>query len=462
MATFKICVFEHQKREDDKYPVSIRVYWNKRSAYIGTEYYVYLDQIYRNKRKKVFELRDTAIIAELTDRIKMYEKAKVDKLGLSIYNYSASELARYFESLHDKQEDDIDFIEFAREYEKSEREKGRNTGRIITSVNALVDFAGESIPASEITSRFLKRFQEYLQSERTITRTNQLGKLVTTVNKPISDSTVADYMGEIRAIFNEMVNEYNDEERGIVKIHHHPFKLYKLPDTAATKKRNIPANAIRKISNIPDNWLPGERVKLSRDVFLLSFMLVGINLKDLYDLKKSSYANGRIAYKRSKTRGKRKDNALISVKVEPEALKYIERWRDESGERLFRFHRLYTNSHGFVSAVTKGLKRIATIIGADPQLSSYYARHSWATIARNKCKISKSDIDECLNHVNRDEDMADVYIEKDWSVIDESNRMVLDYVFSVSNPRKVFVKRMASKSINFVLKRGHKKSGLLS
>jgi len=65
----------------------------------------------------------------------------------------------------------------------------------------------------------------------------------------------------------------------------------------------------------------------------------------------------------------------------------------------------------------------------DVPLSTYYARHSWATIARNKCKISKTDIHECLNHVSENSmKVTDIYVEKDWSIIDEANRKVLDYV----------------------------------
>lgn len=450
MATFKICVFEHQKREDGKYPVSIRVYWNKKSAYIRTEFYVYIEQIQVNRRKKIFELKDNKIIAELLNRIKMYEKAKVEKLGLNIYNYSASELARFFEGLHDKEDDDIDFIKFASDYEKREFEKGRNTGRMRTTINALIDFTGGYLSAHELTSKFLKQFEGYLKTQRVITRINQLGKAVTTVNKPVSDSTIADYMGEIRAVFNVMLLEFNDEDKGIIKIVHNPFKLYKFPNIPVTAKRNISSREIYKISRIPDEMLT-ERPKLARDVFILSFMLIGMNLKDLYDLKKNSYANGRITYKRSKTKSKRKDEALISIKVEPEALKYMNKYID-SGDRLFVFHKMYSTSHGFVSAVSKGLKKIAVIAGTDPELSSYYARHSWATIARNKCKVSKSDVDECLNHVNPNENMADVYIEKDWSIVDESNRKVLDHTFTACNLRKDIVKRVRSKSLKIVRK----------
>lgn len=55
-------------------------------------------------------------------------------------------------------------------------------------------------------------------------------------------------------------------------------------------------------------------------------------------------------------------------------------------------------------------------------------RHSWATIARNNCGVSKDDINLSLNHVDEGLKMADVYIAKDWSLIDEANRKVIDYL----------------------------------
>jgi integrase len=63
-----------------------------------------------------------------------------------------------------------------------------------------------------------------------------------------------------------------------------------------------------------------------------------------------------------------------------------------------------------------------------PNMSPYWFRHTWATIARNKCGVSKDDIDMCLNHIGNNP-MADVYIDYDWSIIDRANRKVLDYVF---------------------------------
>lgn len=465
MATFKICVFRHQRRGiDGKYPVSIRVYWQKKSAYISTEYYVESEQITQNKRKNIFELKDTAIIAELTSRIKTYEKAKTDKLGIDIYNYTASDLARYFEELtQNKSKDlDIDFLEFARGYISAEEGKGRNVHRVKASINALSDFSGSKLSVHNLTSKYLTKFTEHLKTERKVTRKNQFGKNVTVTNKPVSATTVAGYMTDIRTIFNAALNEFNDDEKGIVKINHYPFKKYKVPRLPQSKKRNIQGRQLYRISKFPESFIKLERSIIARDAFMLSFMLIGMNFKDIYELRKSDYKNGRITYSRAKTRDRREDGALISIKVEPEALKYIEKFKDPNGGRLFYFHRRYVNSQGFVSAMSKGLKRVSEVAGIGVALSTYYARHSWATIARNKCGISKSDIDECLNHVNEETKMADVYIEKDWSLIDRSNRKILDYVFDTCNPRKVFVKKVTSKSIKFVRKCGKNKSGSFS
>jgi integrase len=68
------------------------------------------------------------------------------------------------------------------------------------------------------------------------------------------------------------------------------------------------------------------------------------------------------------------------------------------------------------------------------RLSYYYARHSWATIARNDCEIDMQTINEALNHAS-DANMkiTDVYVKKDFTRIWEANRKVLDYVFGSDN-----------------------------
>jgi len=439
MATFKISVFRHQVREDGKYPVSIRVYWKRQYGYIKTEYYVTIHQINQNKKKGAFELKDNLIISELSDRIKLLEDAKVKRLGIKIHNYTAKQLARFFEQYLKESGGDtdrIDFIDFARNYIKEKKEDKKDVSRIYISVNSLEDYVKDckwsALYIDQLTSGFLSGFEKFLRKERTIIRNNQFGKPVTTIHKPVSDTTVANYMTDVRTLFNAALNMYNDDEKGITKIHHYPFKKYHLPKLLPTKKRNLPSDEILKIIESRDEMFSSQRDILAKDVFILSFSLAGMNCIDLYNLELQEYKNGRFTYNRTKTEGRRSDSALISIKVEPEILQYIQKYKDNTGKKVFDFHNRYANSHGFVSAVDKGLKNVVKILNIDVPLSSYYARHSWATIARNKCKISKSDVDECLNHVVPENKMADIYVEKDWSFVDDSNRKVLNYVMEIS------------------------------
>ena len=106
--------------------------------------------------------------------------------------------------------------------------------------------------------------------------------------------------------------------------------------------------------------------------------------------------------------------------MEPEALEIMSRHPLGFG---------YSDFRGFNKAVNAGLKAIGESIGV-PGLSSYYARHSWATIARNECGVPKDVVHEALNHASRgSERVTDIYLARDWSRVWEANRMVLDLVF---------------------------------
>ena len=102
------------------------------------------------------------------------------------------------------------------------------------------------------------------------------------------------------------------------------------------------------------------------------------------------------------------------------------KYLSKEGERLFDFGYNMTDT-SLSHYVSSKARDICKIIGLPP-MSQYWFRHTWATIARNKCGVSKDDIDLCLNHTGNNP-MADVYIDYDWSIIDRANRKVLDYVF---------------------------------
>ena len=403
MATFKIYIREDHLRKDGLYPVSIRVCWKQKYGYIRTQYYVDSSQI-----TKDFQLKDTFILKELFIRISKFQDMKSHKLGEDIHKYNARELAKYFETQEDyKNAEDIDFIECSLDKIRATKNKG-TAGIYQTVINSIKKFMGgmEKLRATEINSKFLEKYLAWLKEEE------------------FTPSGINLYLRTFRALFYAMRERYNDEEKGDIRIPHNPFKKFKIPATPITQKRALSIEQIRIIRDLP---LKRKRDIMARDIFMLSFYLAGMNTADMYEL--ASIKGKRLTYNRIKTQSRRQDQAFISILIEPEAKELIHKYRDRTGKKVFPFHRQYFESRAFNKAVNLGLKNVGKSdkINID-KLQFYSARHSWATIARNDCKISKTDIHEALNHSDPAMKITDIYIKKDWSVIDQANRKVLDAI----------------------------------
>ena len=82
MATFKICVFEHQQREDGRFPISIRITNNRKSVYLKTGMYATRSQI----SKDFSTVKDRSIARSIDRKLQEYEELIVQKLGWKIHN----------------------------------------------------------------------------------------------------------------------------------------------------------------------------------------------------------------------------------------------------------------------------------------------------------------------------------------------------------------------------------------
>lgn len=426
MATFKATVLKNKVRRDGTYSVKIRVTHERKVSYISTPYYAK-----KSSLTKDLELKERDIL-KVTDRIiESYEKAILN-LGEGVHQFNAQELADWL--VKETQHIGIDFIQFSQGYIEKEKNKGKtgNAENLQTALNSLKDFLqDDKISIEEVNSKMLEKFEKYLLSERTIEREYIPGRLTKRTLAPLI--SVTDPMRRLRQLFKAAQDEYNDLDRGIIKIKHYPFQKYKIPKAPATKKRNLTIDqikAIRDLSDIPDNGkLKRNQAEFARDMFILSFYLVGMNSVDLYNI--TNYSNGRLTYKRTKTTTRRQDEARISIKVEPEALPLIEKYKDKSRKRVFNFYQNNNSPDNFNRAINQGLKQVAELLNnkrveIEPQLQYYYARHSWATLGRNVCRIPKDDIHFALCHSDSRMKMTDIYIDEDFTIIDEANRKVLD------------------------------------
>jgi len=244
---------------------------------------------------------------------------------------------------------------------------------------------------------------------------------------------INNYMRSLSSLFNKAKDHYNKEDRGIIKIPQSPFRYYEMPktDPKRSAKNRLVVEEFRKLVNYnPVREMDG----YARDIALLMFYLIGINGKDLFYLGKP--ADGRVSYDRFKT-GK-----PYSIKLEPEALEIIKRYPGK--DKLIDVSERYSDHLNFLhytniqlhGAEKRKVKGINELLGINKKITTNWMRHTWATFARNNCKISKDDVALCLGHDDDENDTTDFYIDYDYSIIDRSNRKVINYTLGISSTKK--------------------------
>ena len=227
------------------------------------------------------------------------------------------------------------------------------------------------------------------------------------------------YLGELRHIYKQACLEYNTETE--IVLSPMLFDRFKVPKQRMVGQRALDVDTIRKFFAYEPKTV---RQTLAQDACMLSVCLMGTNSVDLYNA--TYYKGGIFAYERTKTRDRRNDRAHIEIAVHEKVKPLFTKYKGGGGH-VFDFSERYGKAADFNRAINIGLKEIASELGID-KLQVYQFRHSVATIARNELHYAKSDIDEMLNHVG-DNRIADIYIKKDYSVINEINRQVIDYIF---------------------------------
>lgn len=427
MVTFKAEIQKHQKRSDGTWNVKIRITHNRQMKRLPTQIYVASQDITRS-----FKIKNQSVIDQANDMINKWRKI-CNTLDLQYIDMPLDAIIEYIKKHSSDEKKDIDFISFAQTWIDNKLKEGKESTikNYRTTINAVISCIGRGeLSVSEITSKFLTKFAEYLKQQKKLKdeKCIKKGKRVT------SDRMSSQYMGCLRHLYNEIKREYNDEENGIILIPWSPFSKFKVPKQEPARKRALNKEVINKIialdykvrANARKNVLMNCRYNLARDVFILSFGLIGMNTTDLYSCTDVEY--GFLSYCRNKTKNRRPDNALIKVKIQPHIQELIDKYRDITGKRFFNFHHMYCDEHNFNKAVNMGLKEIGKELGVE-DLEFYAARHSWATIAANDLKINKYVIHEALNHVDPEMKVTDTYIKKDFSAINEANKTVLDYIY---------------------------------
>lgn len=274
------------------------------------------------------------------------------------------------------------------------------TKEIYIQTKHKIDIFDHKVPLNGITVQWLDKFNNFLKSQK------------------LAVNTISIHLRNIRSVINYCIDqEYTDK---------YPFRKYKIKNEA-TAKRSLSLEDLRLFLTFEMD----EFQERYRDMFMLSFYLQGINMIDMLSLKNTDVINGRVEFRRAKT------YRLYSIKITKEAQAIIDRYK--GNYHLINIMDSFKDHKSFVKMINKHLKRIGpySIAGQGgkkiieplfPSLTTYWARHTWATLAA-ELDIPKETIAHALGHGNNT--VTDVYIDFNLKKVDEANRRVINYVLEL-------------------------------
>ena len=420
MLTIKAEVQRDKQRSDGTYNIKVRFTQNRKVKRLSSSLFVTSKDL-----TKAFNFKEGTTVKREVDKLIQTYQEKCAKLQLEVNHYTLDDIFSFLKSERE-QTQSIDFIQYCKEWLETTGIKGKKNYQ--SALNSFISYLGkEHLKTDEVTSQLLNGFKAHLnlRREKQVIQLQKQGKRIP------SNRTVSLYLGSIRHLFNEAKKKYNDYDKNIILIPHSPFEHVEVPKQEATRKRALSAETINQILKLPyiRNANGKERIcpfNLAKDCFILSFCLMGMNSVDLHSC--DEIEDNAITYYRSKTTGRRLDKAKMKVDILPVLSSLMEKYKDYTGRRVFRFYQMYNTANNFNRAINLGLKQIGKILKID-DLEFYAARHSWATIALNKVGIDKYTVHAALNHVDETMRVTDIYIERDFVNENKANAKVVKYVF---------------------------------
>jgi len=357
--------------KDGSYPVKIKVYnpttqekrfYNSGIRMSQTDYDLPMNSRRIDHQVKTQKVTLEAIKAKARDIIQ----------GLTDFNFEAFEEA----FLHHKQTKAI-FVKDTFDERISQLLRNDRLGNADAYTNALNSLnrfvkATKRTPLertrfTDINPDWLEAYERYMDKQE--------GKSV---------NTISIYLRCLKALFNDKIRK--DE----LTSKEYPFSKHKY-QIPATKKVNKALDPKLFTILLEAKPIAPHQIK-ARDFFVLSFLLCGINVKDLLQLRHKDYSGELITFIRAKTKGTTKGNQKpITIPVSDKAAEIIKRYSTkENNPDTYLFdiikktdspQTLHNKTKAFTRLINQHIKVLCKEAGIEDNVSYQKARHSFATTA---------------------------------------------------------------------------------
>ena len=212
------------------------------------------------------------------------------------------------------------------------------------------------------------------------------------------DNSIATRFAIFKAIYNKAVKE------GKVAVKQNPFSIYQVGSLwAKTRKRAIDKDDIQRLIDLEiTEGHTTEYRRLAKDLFLFSYFTAGMNFGDIARLRYKDILRGRVNYSRHKTQ------KLLSFQLVPMALQILEKYGTAGHGEDYIFpilnrhehtspQQIFNRLHKVLRKVNRELKVLGEMIGLGMPLTTYVARHTYATVLK-RSGVSVALISESLGH----------------------------------------------------------------
>lgn len=369
-------------KKNGLHPVKLRVTFNREQQYYPTK--VDLSQLDFSRIKDIENLdrsiplperRELKSLKLKIDAILVKAHEVIDKL--SEFSFDSFERVMFSKPINTK--DVYSIYDKVIDSFKANGQLG-TASNYQCSCNSLKKYK-RSLHFRDITTEFLFGYEKWLLDQ---------GKSI---------STVGIYLRPLRAIVNIAIEEgYSDRD-----IYPFTKRRYQLPASKNIKK----ALTQEEVSKIYHYQAPnGSWLHKAKDMWLFSYLANGMNMKDIAQLKHENIDGNFIRFSRAKTKNSNRSSLkLISIYISSELKKIIDRWKTENIksylfpvlEECQDLEKQRSLIIQFTKMVNKYIGKIAIETDIQKPVTTYSARHSFATILKRK-GVNTELISEALGH----------------------------------------------------------------
>lgn len=371
MATINPVIIKERVLKNGTHKLRIAVRHKSKTAYIVTR--IILDEPGQLRNGKIVRHPDACLLnKKLRKMMDVYEE-RLEKIRNTDL-YTCEQLRDIIKSGPDGEE--VTFKGISEEYVSSLMSEGRvSYAKLMErSSRYFCEYCRGDIAMEDITPVLVKSFAESIK------------------NPKRSKTYISTILSHIKALVNKAISNQ------MVSYSIHPFLGVKIPQSPVRDVTLSLESFLRIMNSSPDT----KKKKMARDLFMISFMLGGMNLIDIMNV---DFRDKEVRYVRTKSAGRTQQENVIAFEM-PEGIdRYTGEWMKPNGKLDFGYNFTY---HNFSQYVSYAITDLAEELGIKERVVFYSARKCFAQFASDIC-MPDSVINYCLGHSDRSKGVIRYY-----------------------------------------------------